>query len=52
LLIAAVYLQGEEEKAKEDEDEDPLDETALDWWSKYFASLDTLNEVKTPFRFC
>ena len=22
-----------------------LDETALDWWSKYFASVETLAEV-------
>ena len=23
-----------------------FDENALDWWSKYFASVDTFNEVK------
>uniref|UniRef100_H2Z081 C2 domain-containing protein n=1 Tax=Ciona savignyi TaxID=51511 RepID=H2Z081_CIOSA len=27
--------------------EDPLDEATLDWWSKYFASLETLNEVNS-----
>ena len=27
----------------QDEDED--DEESMDWWSKYFASLDTLIEV-------
>uniref|UniRef100_H2Z080 C2 domain-containing protein n=1 Tax=Ciona savignyi TaxID=51511 RepID=H2Z080_CIOSA len=25
----------------------PLDEATLDWWSKYFASLETLNEVNS-----
>uniref|UniRef100_F6VBD0 C2 domain-containing protein n=1 Tax=Ciona intestinalis TaxID=7719 RepID=F6VBD0_CIOIN len=35
-----------EEKKSKDDDEDPLDEATLDWWSKYFASLETLNEQK------
>uniref|UniRef100_H2Z074 C2 domain-containing protein n=1 Tax=Ciona savignyi TaxID=51511 RepID=H2Z074_CIOSA len=39
-------LDDEEKKTKEDE-EDPLDEATLDWWSKYFASLETLNEEKS-----
>uniref|UniRef100_H2Z082 C2 domain-containing protein n=1 Tax=Ciona savignyi TaxID=51511 RepID=H2Z082_CIOSA len=29
------------------DEEDPLDEATLDWWSKYFASLETLNEVNS-----
>ncbi|XP_076803747.1 otoferlin-like isoform X4 [Clavelina lepadiformis] len=36
----------EEDKRINEEEEDPLDETTLDWWSKYFASLETLNEEK------
>ena len=40
-------LKDEEKRKKEEEEEDPLDETALDWWSKYFASWDAFNEVKT-----
>lgn len=36
--------QGADGKEEGDQ-QDPLDEAALDWWSKYFASLDTLNEV-------
>lgn len=27
------------------EDEDETDERMLDWWSKYFASIETLKEV-------
>jgi len=27
-----------------------LDETALDWWSKYFASVETLAEEKKKTR--
>uniref|UniRef100_F6VBE4 C2 domain-containing protein n=1 Tax=Ciona intestinalis TaxID=7719 RepID=F6VBE4_CIOIN len=38
-----IYTEAEEKKSKDD-DEDPLDEATLDWWSKYFASLETLNE--------
>lgn len=51
-----VCLQTEEENDKEktkkkkkkkgcvEEDEEP-DERLLDWWSKYFASIETLKEV-------
>lgn len=31
-------------KGDEIEDEE-LDESMLDWWSKYFASIETLTEV-------
>ncbi|XP_077968337.1 otoferlin-like isoform X2 [Styela clava] len=42
-----VEIAIDENGAKEEgEEDDPLDEAALDWWSKYFASLDTLNEEK------
>lgn len=27
------------------EEEDETDERMLDWWSKYFASIETLKEV-------
>lgn len=47
--------QAEEEKekkkkkkkgtAEEPEEEEP-DESTLDWWSKYFASIDTMKEVR------
>nr|CAB3264595.1 otoferlin [Phallusia mammillata] len=43
--MTEVDLEDKENKSKEDE-EDPMDEAALDWWSKYFASLETLNEEK------
>lgn len=36
------------------EEEDEPDESVLDWWSKYFASIETLKEV-CPFecsQFC
>lgn len=47
-------LQADEEKekkkkkkgnAEEPEEEEP-DESMLDWWSKYFASIDTMKEVR------
>lgn len=48
-------LQADEEKEKkkkrkkgsleEPEEEEP-DESMLDWWSKYFASIDTMKEVR------
>ena len=41
-----ICFQEEEGENKEEEEDDPLDETALDWWSRYYASLDTLDEVK------
>ncbi|XP_078483992.1 otoferlin isoform X2 [Ciona intestinalis] len=43
--MVEIALENEEKKSKDD-DEDPLDEATLDWWSKYFASLETLNEQK------
>uniref|UniRef100_A0A8C7RCW0 Otoferlin a n=1 Tax=Oncorhynchus mykiss TaxID=8022 RepID=A0A8C7RCW0_ONCMY len=50
------YLQNEEEKEEkkkkkkkkkkgEVEEDDETDERMLDWWSKYFASIETLMEV-------
>lgn len=30
-------------------EEEELDESMLDWWSKYFASIETLTEVKPSF---
>ena len=35
---------------KEQEEANLLDDTTLDWWSKYFASMDSLNEV--IFKYC
>lgn len=32
-------------KKGDDFDEEELDESMLDWWSKYFASIETLTEV-------
>lgn len=46
ILILCLNFQQEEKQKEDGEEDDPLDETALDWWSKYFASLDTVNEVK------
>jgi hypothetical protein len=46
------YLQKEEKKKKkkkkkgEVEEDDETDERMLDWWSKYFASIETLMEVR------
>lgn len=52
-------LQADEEKEKkkkkkkgsseEPEEEEP-DESMLDWWSKYFASIDTMKEVRPQVR--
>lgn len=52
-----MYKQNEDEKDKEKkkkkkkkgdeiEEEEP-DESMLDWWSKYFASIETMMEVKS-----
>lgn len=40
--------KGKKRKRKKGEDfeEDELDESMLDWWSKYFASIETLTEVR------
>uniref|UniRef100_A0A8C5C6C3 C2 domain-containing protein n=1 Tax=Gadus morhua TaxID=8049 RepID=A0A8C5C6C3_GADMO len=35
-------------KGGEDPEEDELDESMLDWWSKYFVSIETLTEVRPP----
>jgi len=32
-------------KKGEEVEEEELDESMLDWWSKYFASIETLKEV-------
>uniref|UniRef100_A0A665X9S7 Otoferlin n=1 Tax=Echeneis naucrates TaxID=173247 RepID=A0A665X9S7_ECHNA len=39
--------KGKKKKRKkgDDAEEEELDESMLDWWSKYFASIDTLTEV-------
>lgn len=29
-------------------EEEEFDESMLDWWSKYFASIETLMEVRPP----
>lgn len=53
---SGVFRQTEEESDKEKkkkkkkkkggaEEEDETDERVLDWWSKYFASIETLKEV-------
>lgn len=33
-------------KKGEEVEEEELDESMLDWWSKYFASIETLKEVR------
>ena len=54
--VSPPFLQNEEEKEKErkkkkkkkkggEVEEEELDESMLDWWSKYFASIETLMEV-------
>lgn len=53
---ALSYLQNEEAKEEkkkkkkkkkgEVEEDDETDERMLDWWSKYFASIETLMEVR------
>lgn len=39
--------KGKKRKRKKGEEieEEELDESMLDWWSKYFASIETLTEV-------
>lgn len=39
--------KGKKRKRKKGDDfeEEELDESMLDWWSKYFASIETLTEV-------
>lgn len=39
--------KGKKRKRKKGDEieEDELDESMLDWWSKYFASIETLMEV-------
>ncbi|KAG8445918.1 hypothetical protein GDO86_010640 [Hymenochirus boettgeri] len=50
--VVKVDMNEEEKKKKkkkgveETEEEEP-DESMLDWWSKYFASIETLKEIKT-----
>uniref|UniRef100_A0AAR2JPE9 C2 domain-containing protein n=1 Tax=Pygocentrus nattereri TaxID=42514 RepID=A0AAR2JPE9_PYGNA len=38
-------------KGGEDVEEEELDESMLDWWSKYFASIETLMEVRALHKF-
>uniref|UniRef100_A0A673K5P8 Otoferlin-like n=1 Tax=Sinocyclocheilus rhinocerous TaxID=307959 RepID=A0A673K5P8_9TELE len=48
--VQYVSLKGEKGKKKrkkgEEVEEEELDESMLDWWSKYFASIETLKEVR------
>lgn len=39
--------KGKKKKRKKGDEveEEELDESMLDWWSKYFASIETLTEV-------
>ena len=39
--------KGKKKKRKkgDEPEEEELDESMLDWWSKYFASIETLTEV-------
>lgn len=55
LSLLPLPLQSEEEKEKkkkkkkggggEEVEEEEPDESMLDWWSKYFASIETMKEV-------
>lgn len=57
LLNAFHYIEKDDDKdgkgkkrkrKKGDEvDDEELDESMLDWWSKYFASIETLTEVSS-----
>lgn len=57
--LLSFHLQSEEEKekkkkkkkggAEEIEDDEP-DESMLDWWSKYFASIETMKEVGSQWQ--
>lgn len=40
--------KGKKKKRKkgDEPEEEELDESMLDWWSKYFASIETLTEVR------
>lgn len=51
-LVEQTEEEGDKEKKKKKkkkkggvEEEDETDESVLDWWSKYFASIETLKEV-------
>lgn len=54
-MVTLANPQAEEEKERkkkkkkgtsdEAEEEEP-DESTLDWWSKYFSSIDTMKEVR------
>lgn len=43
--------KGKKKKRKkgDEPEEEELDESMLDWWSKYFASIETLTEVSNRF---
>ena len=53
LSVHCPFSQNEDEKGKKKKrkkgegemEEEELDESMLDWWSKYFASIETLMEV-------
>uniref|UniRef100_A0A8C6MI69 Otoferlin n=1 Tax=Nothobranchius furzeri TaxID=105023 RepID=A0A8C6MI69_NOTFU len=45
--------KGKKKKKKgEEPEEEELDESMLDWWSKYFASIETLTEVEINNYMC
>jgi hypothetical protein len=37
--------ENKKKKKKSDSDEDKEDQESLDWWSKYFASVETMIKV-------
>ncbi len=40
-------VKGKKKRKKGEEvEEEELDESMLDWWSKYFASIETLKDVR------
>uniref|UniRef100_A0A8C8M285 Otoferlin n=1 Tax=Oncorhynchus tshawytscha TaxID=74940 RepID=A0A8C8M285_ONCTS len=45
-----IFKKKKKKKKGEVEEDDETDESMLDWWSKYFASIETLMEVRD--RFC
>lgn len=62
-LASVTFLKSEEESDKDKkkkkkkkkggvEEEEETDERVLDWWSKYFASIETLKEVVYSVLFC
>ena len=39
--------ENKKKKKKSDSEEDKEDQESLDWWSKYFASVETMIKVRT-----